>query len=91
MEAAKTPVTATIRGKPRKISALVASAMQLATKAAGGDNRAMEQLLDRIEEIEARAAAAKPSQFPFTPGDVEVLREVHERMKQSQPLGTNEK
>ena len=37
MEAAKAPVMATIDGKRRKISKLVASAMQLATKAAGGD------------------------------------------------------
>ena len=86
MEAAKAPVMATIDGKRRKISKLVASAMQLATKAAGGDPKSVGKFLDWVDEIEARAAAAKPAQFPFTPGDVEVLREVHERMKLSQSL-----
>ena len=64
--------------------------MQLATKAAGGDHKAMGQFLDRIEEIEARAAAARPVQFPFTPGDLEVLRVIFERMKICEPTGTGE-
>ncbi len=81
---------ATIDGKRRKISKIVASAMQLATKAASGDPRSMGQFLDWVDEIEARAAAARPAQFPFTPGDIEVLREVYERMKQSQPQGASE-
>ena len=55
--------------------------MQLATKAAGGDQQSMGKLLDWIDEIEARAAAARPVEFPFTPADLMVLREVHERMK----------
>ena len=80
MEAAKAPVMATIDGKQRRISKLVASAMQLATKAAGGDPKSMAQFLDWVDEIEARAAAARPAQFPFTPADLEVLRVVHERM-----------
>jgi len=65
--------------------------MQLATKAAGGDLKAMSQFLDLVDEMEARAAAARPAQFPFTPGDVEVLREMYERMKLSQPLGKDKK
>jgi hypothetical protein len=85
MEAAKAPVMATIGGKQRKISKLVASAMQLATKAAGGDPKSMAQFLDWIDEIEARTAAAKPAQFPFTPADLEVLRVVYERMQLCQP------
>lgn len=89
MEAAKAPVMATIDGKRRKISKIVATTMQLATKAAGGDPKAVAQFLDWVDEIEARDAAAKPAQFPFTPGDIEVLREVYERMKLSQSPGTN--
>lgn len=85
MEAAKAPVTATIDGQRRKISTLVATAMQLATKAAGGDSKSMGQFLDWVDQIEARAAAAKPSEFPFSPGDIEVLKAVYERMKLSQP------
>ena len=64
--------------------------MQLGTKAAAGDRWAMGEFLDRIDEIEARAAAARPAEFPFTPGDIEVLREVYERMKQSQPVEASE-
>ncbi len=89
MEAAKAPVMATIDGKPRKINKLVATAMQLATQAASGEPRAMGKFLDLIDEVEARAAANRPAQFPFTPGDIEVLQEVYERMKLSQPLGGN--
>lgn len=89
MEAAKAPVTATIDGQRRKISTLVATAMQLATKAAGGDSKSMGQFLDWVDQIEARAAAAKPSEFPFSPGDIEVLKAVYERMKLSQPPETD--
>jgi hypothetical protein len=82
MEAADDHVTATIDGKPRKISKLQATTMQLATKAAGGNQAAMNELLDRIDEIETRAEAAKPSQFPLSEPDLEVLRAAYERMKQ---------
>lgn len=81
MEAANTQVMATIDGQPRKISKVVAAAMQLATKAASGDQHSMGKLLDWIDEIEARAAAARPTQFPFAPADIEVLREMYTRMK----------
>lgn len=81
MDAANDHVTATVDGKSRKISKLTATAMQLATKAASGDHAAMAKLLDWIDEIEARAAAARPVQFPFGPEDLEVLRATHARMK----------
>src|SRR5579863_7141643 len=42
MEAARAPVIATINGKPRKISKIQATVMQLATKAAAGDRRSEE-------------------------------------------------
>jgi hypothetical protein len=59
--------------------------MQLATKAAGGDSAAIARFLDWIDEIETRAAAVKPAQFPLSEVDVEVLRAAHERMKQCEP------
>jgi hypothetical protein len=86
MEAARAPVTATIDGKPRKINKLTATAIQLATKAASGDRHSMGKFLDWVDEIEARAAAARPPQFPFTPGDLEVLKETYERMKLCEPF-----
>jgi hypothetical protein len=81
MEAAQTRMPATIDGKPRRISATQATVMQLATKAARGDQKAMVDYLDWLDEFEARAAATKPVQFPFGPEDLEVLRATHARMK----------
>ena len=85
LEAARDQVTATIGGKTRKISKIQATTMQLATKAAGGNQAAMVKFLDWIDEIETRAAAIRPTQFPLSVPDVEVLRAVYERMKQCDP------
>jgi hypothetical protein len=85
MDAARDHVTATVGGKTRTISKLQATTMQLATKAAGGDHGSMTKLLDWVDEIETRAAAVKPTQFPLSPPDVEVLRATYERMKQCDP------
>ena len=82
MEAARDHVTATVGGRTRKISKIQATAMQLATKATGGNQAAMGKLLDWVDEIESRAAAAKPTHFPLSAPDIEVIRAVCERMKQ---------
>jgi hypothetical protein len=88
MEAARNPVTATIGGKKRTISTLHATTMQLATKAASGDSKSMAKFLDWVDKIESRAAAARPSQFPLSEPDIEVLRAAYERMKQCEPVGS---
>ena len=85
MEAARDQVSATVGGRTRTISKLQATTMQLATKAAGGDQAAMGRFLDWIDEIETRAASVKPSQFPLSAPDIEVIRAVYERMKQCDP------
>ena len=82
MEAARDQVTATVGGRSRTISKLQATTMQLATKAAGGDHAAIGRFLDWIDEIETRAASVKPTQFPLSEPDIEVLRAAYERMKQ---------
>jgi hypothetical protein len=82
LEAARHQVSATVDGRTRKISKIQATAMQLATKAARGDQAAMSKFLDWIDEFESRAAAARPTQFPLSAADIEVLRAAHERMKQ---------
>lgn len=89
MEAARGQVTATIDGKQRKISKVQATTMQLATKAAAGDPKAMLKFLDWVDEIEARAAAARPSQYPVAEADIAVIRAVHDRLWQYSvdPLG----
>jgi hypothetical protein len=81
MEAARDQVTATIGGKRRKISKIQATAMQLATKAASGDQAAINKFLDWMDQVESRAAAARPTQFPLSAPDIEVLRATYERMK----------
>lgn len=88
MEAARDQVTATVGGRTRKISKIQATTMQLATKAASGDHAAMGKFLDWIDEIETRAAAAKPAQFPLSAPDLDVLRAAYERMKQCEPDNT---
>ena len=90
MEAARDQVSATVGGKTRKISKIQATAMQLATKAAGGDQAAIGKFLDWMDEIETRAAAVKPSQFPLSAPDIEVLRGAYERMKQCETEKTGE-
>ena len=89
-EAADDQVSATIGGTTRTISKLQATAMQLATKAASGDQAAINKFLDWMDEIETRAAAAKPSQFPLSEADIEVIRETYERMKQCGSEGSAE-
>jgi len=90
MEAARDQVSATVGGKTRKISKIQATVMQLATKAAGGDQAAIGKFLDWMDEIETRAAAVKPSQFPLSAPDIEVLRAAYERMKQCETEKTGE-
>jgi hypothetical protein len=85
MEAARDQVSATVGGKTRKISKIQATTMQLATKAASGDHAAMGKFLDWVDEIETRAAAVKPLQFPLGGPDIEVLRAAYERMRQCEP------
>jgi hypothetical protein len=90
MDAARDHVTATVGGRTRTISKLQATTMQLATKAAGGDQAAMGRFLDWVDEIETRAASVKPSQFPIGAPDIEVIRAVYERMQQCHPTKKRE-
>ncbi len=85
MPAARDQVTATIDGKQRKITKIQATAMQLATKAAGGDQASISRFLDWVDEFEKRAAAIKPAEFPFSEADLQVLRTISERMKLCTP------
>jgi len=82
MEAARDKVTVDIDGKPRRISALQATVTQLANKASRGDQKAMVQFLDRIAEVEGRV---RPSEYPLSDPDLEVLRAAYERMQQCEP------
>jgi hypothetical protein len=79
-DAADKNITATIDGKQRRISMLQATVMQLAKKAVGGDQRAMSEFLDRVDEMEQRAEEGKPAKFALGPTDIEVLHAIHQRM-----------
>lgn len=89
MEAANSEVVAVIDGRKRKITKGQAALMQLATKASQGE-RELAKFLDWYDEFEARAAAARPAQFPLEERDLEVLRAAYERMKQCNPDGATE-
>jgi len=89
-EAARGQVTATIDGKPRKITKAQATTMQLATQAAGGNQASMGKFLDWMDEFEKRAAASRPAEFPFSQADLQVLRTIYERMKLCVPSTTEE-
>jgi hypothetical protein len=90
MEAARDQISTTVGGRTRTISKLQATTMQLATKAAAGDQAAIGRFLDWIDEIETRAANVRPSQFPIGGPDIEVIRAVYERMNQCDPENKRE-
>jgi hypothetical protein len=81
MEAARDQVTVTIEGKPRRISKAQAAAIQLANAGATGDPKLLVKFLDLIAEIEERAEAAKPSEYPFNDLDQKVIHEIYKRLR----------
>ena len=81
MEAAREQVSVTIDGKSRKISKAQAAAVQLANAGATGDPKLIVKFLDLIDNIEARAEAARPSEFPFSDVDKKVIREIYKRLQ----------
>jgi Family of unknown function (DUF5681) len=85
LEAARKSVSITIDGKRRKISAAQATILQLALRAARGDQKATVEFLDRVDQIETEAAAAKPAQISLGDADVEVLQAAYERLKKCEP------
>lgn len=82
MDAAGDKVGATINGRSRKITKLQAAVMQLATKAANGDHKAMTKFVELVDDMESRASVSRPVQYPFGEADLRVLHEMHQRMKQ---------
>jgi hypothetical protein len=85
LEAAHHPMTVEISGKQRKLSALEATTLRLAEKAANGDAKSIAEFLDWVDEIQTQAAAAKPAEFPLSEQDVEVLQAAYERLKRCDP------
>ena len=78
--AANEKVAVKENGRTRKIPKLEASVKQLVNKAVGGDPKSIVELLDRIDDLEARAEQSSRSVFPFTDEDREVIRSLYERI-----------
>jgi len=68
-------------GKKRHLTRIEAGLIQLSIKAAQGDTTAIQRLTDLVDEVEKRAAAARPPEVPIGEKDLAVLREVHARMR----------
>lgn len=81
MEAARDQVTVTIDGKRRKISKAQAAAIHLANAGATGNEKLLLKFIDLIAEIEARAEAARPLEYPFSDTDETVIREIYQRLR----------
>ena len=83
LEAAAAQITVTIDGKKRKISKSQSAAIQLANAGAMGDPKLLLKFIDLIASIEARAEAARPSEYPFSDADKKVIREIYGRLRPS--------
>jgi len=81
MEAAHTKAPAMIDGKKRKVRLVQATTMKLALRAASGEPKATTEFLDWIDKIERRAEAARPSEYPFSDVDNQVIRETYKRLR----------
>ncbi|MGD9920161.1 MAG: DUF5681 domain-containing protein [Pseudorhodoplanes sp.] len=87
LEAAAAQITVTIDGKKRRISKAQAACVQLANKGAMGDEKLLLKFIDLIASIEARAEAARPSEYPFNEMDKQVIREIYKRLRPYEERG----
>ncbi len=81
LEAAAAKIVVTIDGKKRRISKSQAACIQLANKGAMGNETLMLKFIDLIADIEARAEAARPAEYPFSDLDNKVITEVYKRLR----------
>jgi Family of unknown function (DUF5681) len=79
-QAVNETVQVTINGKRRSISKLAATVSQLANKAASGDPKAMRELLDRVQALEARAEAQASPDAPLSEADLGLLDAIAARL-----------
>ena len=81
MEEVNAPVPFTENGKRRVTTKLGATIKQQVTKAAGGDLRAGEKVLDHVAALEAQDAAAGSRGSEFTAADREVIETIFNALK----------
>lgn len=87
LEEVNTPVPFTENGKRRMTTKLGATIKQQVTKAAGGDLRAVEKVLDRVAALEAQVAAAGARGSEFTAADREVIETIFNALKANDEKG----
>jgi hypothetical protein len=80
-DAARDQVNVTIDGKSRKISKAQAAAIHLANAGATGNEKLLLKFIDLIANIEARAEAARPSDYPFSEVDKIVIEQIYRRLR----------
>lgn len=81
-EVAESKVAAIVGGKKRRITMTQAITMRLAANALAGDNKSISEFLDWVDKIETRSEAAKPSEYPLSDADLDIIKEVHGRLRQ---------
>jgi hypothetical protein len=80
MESVNERVTINENGVPKKVSKLAVMHKQLANKGATGDLRALQMILQKLEQLESRAQANAGSET-FDEADHEIMRDLGERLK----------
>ncbi len=80
-QAVNETVPVTKNGKRRSISKLEATVTQLANKAASGDAKAMRELLDRVQALEAQTRPRDDPDESFSAADRDLLDAIAERIK----------
>jgi hypothetical protein len=70
---------------PVQMSKLQALIKAQIDKAVQGDNRAIESVLGRMEDLEKRVSAAPPAP-QFTDADREAIAEIHRRLTEAAPV-----
>jgi hypothetical protein len=81
LDAARDQVTVTIDSKQRRISKAQAAAIHLANAGATGNEKLLLKFIDLIASIEARAEAARPSDYPFSETDKIVIEGTYRRLR----------
>jgi len=85
-KALKEPVTITQNGRRRRITKKDVIAMQMVTKAAQGDARATQHVLNALRHYEERSETPGPAaSWAFMEDDQKVIAEVVERILRSAP------
>ena len=80
MESVNERVTINENGVPKKVSKLAIMHKQLANKGATGDLRALQMILQKLEQLESRTQASAGSES-FDEADHAIMKDLGERLK----------